>query len=204
MISNEASLKMVVAIPTTKSELDDYIQYPEKRDLLSAQNITYQRYEREIIIPFSRVIQTWENLGIKIYTGATLNVLYDALQDDQTTCLCLVSHWVLNPQRIEFFNGLIPIEEVASVFPIEWDGVLDLCICQSLELAKLVSNRCIKATVKKTSSKEKNKEMATPAVWFYIYTLAFRLVREHKISYLEALDVAIHLFHGNEHSFLSR
>lgn len=80
------------------------------------------------------------------------------------------------------------IDDVAAVFPTHFDGVVDLCVCQSLALAKRLKSRCHNATVKWVNVD------ATPAVWFHILTLVLRLMHSSQIDYLQALEQTLRSF----------
>ena len=181
--------KIVIGLPSTAAELAEHVACPRGRDLLSSQQITVQHYTRQVLAPLARQLPVWRTYGARIYPAATLGVLSEALRDGPTASLLLISHWrASTPPAIELFDGMINVDNVASALPVEFEGVIDLCICQSIELAKLIKSRCPEATVKWVNVD------ATPAVWFHIQTLALRLMHDQQVDYLSALDQAQRIF----------
>lgn len=184
-----AACKIVIGLPSTPDELADYVANPCGRDLLASQRLTVQQYERQVMAPLARLAPVWRGYGARIYPGATLGMLGAAVREGPTASLFLVSHWRDAPlPAIELFDGMADIDEVAGMFPAAFDGVVDLCICQSIELAKRIKSRCPEATVKWVNVD------ATPAVWFHIHTLALRFMHDLRLDYLDALDRSLRSF----------
>ena len=184
-----AACKIVIGLPSTLEELADYVADPRGRDLLASQQLTVQQYERQVLTPLARMLPIWRSYGARIYPRATLGALASAVRDGHTSSLFLISHWRESPTpAIEFLDGMAEIDDVASALPVAFDGVVDLCICQSIELAKRIKSRCPEATVKWVNVD------ATPAVWFHIHTLALRLMHDLRLDYLDALNQSLRSF----------
>jgi hypothetical protein len=185
--------KIVVGIPVTSSELAECLVNPRGRDLISSSKMTMQNftqaYTRQIVDPFTKLAPTWIALGARVYTGATLRTLAQALDDGPTRVLVILSHWVDGPSpTVEFFDGMTPIADVAEILAADFEGVVDLCICQSLELARLISSRCPRALVKWINVP------ATPVVWLYALTLILRIMSDEDAPYMYAADKALRSF----------
>ena len=127
-----AGCKVLVGIPSTTAELDDYVFNPRGRDFLRSQGLSIQKYRQQILEPFAELAQTWQKMGVKIYPGATLDTFATALDDGPTEALILISHWLDEPEpAIELFTGMEPIAAVVATFPPDLTAVIDLCICTS-------------------------------------------------------------------------
>jgi hypothetical protein len=181
--------RIAIGIPSTTAELADCIAKPCGRDLLGSGRLTVQQYSRQIMEPLARMAPLWTRLGAKVHASATLATLSEVFGDRSAKTLLLVSHWKESPApAIELFDGMVPIGHVVATLPTDFDGVVDLCICQSLDLAKRIKSRCPRATVKWVNVE------ATPTVWFQVYTLTFRLMSERQLDYLNALNLTLRSF----------
>jgi hypothetical protein len=181
--------RVALCIPSSVGELDDYIADPRGRDFLSSQAMTVQQYEREILRPLLRERDTWLRLGVEVYSGVTLATLSQIFAPPSPSLVALVSHWQNGDRpRIELFEGMIAIEEVAAQVHPEFDGFIDLSVCQSLELGMAIRRR---------APGSHPKWMNEPTIlssWFSVYSIAFRIMAETDVSYLTALERAIELF----------
>jgi len=179
---------VLVGIPANAEELEECIAQPRGRDLVASQRATAQQYTREIISPLSRLLPAWRELGVHVRLGCTLTDMAAVLRA-RPRSLVLVSHWQDMPEpRIETFDGMRTVDEVTRVFPQSFDGFIDLSICRSLPLARSIRARCPGATAQWINCN------ATPAIWFFIYTLVFRLMAERKLAHLDALEAALDHF----------
>ena len=126
--------------------------------------------------------------------SSLLTVLAAAVRDGPAASVFLISHWQESPTpTIELFDGMIEIERVAAAFPHGFTGVVDLCICQSLALAKQIKSRCPAAAVKWVNVE------ANPSVWFHIHALTLRMMRDLRLDYLDALNRSLRSFeHGKQ------
>jgi len=187
------SCKIVIGLPSTKEELAAYVADPRGRDLLNAPEFEPDKYVHQIIEPMNRLMPTWRRYGARIYPAAKLADLAAAVREDPAAPLFLLSHWRDFPTpAIEFFDGMAAIDDVASAFPADFEGVIDLCICRSIELSKRIKSRCQRSTVKWVNVG------ATPAVWFHILTLALRLMHDQKIDYLYGVDQSLRRFRDGQ------
>lgn len=189
MNTDGAACKVVIGLPSSAAELADYRADPRGRDLLATQDMTVQQYERQVLQPLAHAIPIWRNFGARVYAGATLGTLAEALQEGPTASLLLISHWRDSaPPAIEFIDGMVEVTDVAAVVPPAFDGVIDLCVCQSIELAKHLKRRCPQATIKWVNA------LVTPTIWFHVYSLTLRLMREQQLDYLDALQQSLRRF----------
>lgn len=188
-ILTRGSVRIVVALPASESELQRHIDEPTGRDLLRAPNMTVQKYRRQVMHPLQRAIPVWRELGAAVCWPATRNVLAGAAAAGSTEALILLAHWVEGSQpAIELDDGHCPVSEAAAMFAADWTGVADLCVCQSKPLALALNARCHDITVKWIDVP------ALPALWLGIYTVALTLRRDQQLHYLDALDRAMRSF----------
>ena len=82
---------------------------------------------------------------------------------------------------VEFSDGSVPIERVVTAVPEEFDGVLDLTVCNSTLLAEEVRRRCRRGLI------IANAFPATLDVRMELYNAAVDLVQRREVTYQDAV-----------------
>lgn len=188
-MSLASTCKVALCIPADRRELDEYVAEPRGRDFLSSQAITVRQYEREIIGPVTRARELWQRLGVEVYSGVTLTTLPILFAEPEPAMVAIVSHWQTgDPPKIEFFDGMAAIDEVAEQIPADFGGIIDLNVCQSLDLALAIRRKA------PDSHPKWSNQPTIPAFWFSVYSEAFKLMAETNASYMDALELTIESF----------
>ncbi|MGR8930978.1 MAG: hypothetical protein ACU836_10075 [Gammaproteobacteria bacterium] len=179
---------IVVGIPLTKQEYvaahDDTIY----RDLTQRQSISWPRFERALSRPFEKVAPEFERLGVTIARSATLSGFHSAFHKPDIRVVILISHW--QRESIEFFDGMKSIVEITNGIPEDFDGVLDLCICHPLGMAKLIRELRPNCLVRLTNIEVK------PVIWFQFYRCLFHFLATENLSYLDAFEKTLKIFNN--------
>lgn len=82
---------------------------------------------------------------------------------------------------MEFDDGFCGVQEIASAWPIDYDGVLDLTICNSTLLAELIRRRCPHGLVLA------NEELTYPEFRLPLYNAVVRLLCRRPQPYEDAV-----------------
>lgn len=187
-MSLKSVCKVALCIPADRGELDAYIAEPKGRDFLASQAITVRQYEREIIGPLTRARERWQHMGVEVFSGVTLATLPKLFAAPVPEMIAIVSHWQTGePSRIEFFDGMATIDEVAEQIPEDFAGIIDLNVCQSLDLALAIRSKA------PDSHPKWSNRPTIPAFWFNVYSEAFQLMAETEATYMDALEQVIEL-----------
>ena len=182
--------QVLVAIPSTEDELRDYLcRERVPGDLASSQSFSMPKYRREILRPLGRNRPRWAAHGAETRAQVTLSDISRYTGQSNASAVFLVAHWSdLDSGRVELFDGMHRAQALANAFHRDWDGVLDLCVCQSSALADAVARRCQRATVKWMETP------AIPTLWMELLSLTLRVQKESATHYLGGLELAMDEF----------
>jgi hypothetical protein len=183
---NPEKYAIVVSIPLTQQEFIEAHDDSVYRDLAQRQGISWPRYHKALTRPFEKVAPAFEKLGVTIMRSATLNNFHSVFRKPGVSTVILVSHW--QQDTVEFFDGMKPIAEIADGIPTDFDGLLDLCVCHPLGLAKLIKELRPNCLVKLTNTEVK------PVIWFQFYRCLFHFLAKEELSYLDAFERSLKLF----------
>lgn len=178
-----ANCAIAICIPITKDEFNACRTDPHGREL--ALGVSWRQYQTDIVDIFKRLRPKWKAAGVEIYTSVDLKLL-EQIFTHQWDAVILISHW--RNQTIELFDGMIDIERVTKAISPDFKGVLDLCVCNSADLAAEV--RALRPNVP-------IKYSSIPAdypVWFRIYDVVIELYAQGQTSYLDALTTTLKEF----------
>lgn len=173
-------------IPLSVKEYLDWRDNPRGRDLITSQNISWSQYRNEIVDLANKMIPVWRSRGVRVITSLDSGKFASLFCDPQTQVVILFSHWK-GDNTIELFDGMINACVLAKKVPNSFNGIVDLCVCNSLLLAKLLKERG--NVVVKSSSGE-----VVYGLWFFIYTAIFNLLDKQQTTYSEALLESLKLF----------
>lgn len=96
---------------------------------------------------------------------------------------------VYHDVRVEFRDGLAPTETIIEQVPVDYAGIVDLCVCHPTELAKkLRLERPNVSFIRFTNAS------ATLSLWLWFYLALFRYLEEKPDTYLNALNELCDLF----------
>jgi hypothetical protein len=135
---------------------------------------------------FESVKPLMTKLGVEVRTEVTLEQFGHLFGIEQFDVIILFAHW--HSKAVEFHSGLVDIPSIVENVPINFDGIIDLCVChpEALAIALRVSRpNCLVKYV---------NEKADPAFWLYFYLALFTHMNQHDLGYLTALADVIREF----------
>lgn len=177
---------MAVAVPTSRDSYLEHIAAPRHRDFVPRICPVWAKYQRELVEPFAEVLPRIQGAGVKVVVRATLKD-WAALLSDGFAVVVLIAHY--NSWAVEFYEGMVDIDQVVAAVPQGYEGVLDLCVCHSERLVtslKLGRNCLVRFS----------SASATPSVWAYFYSVLFEVMTAQRCDYLSAVEKATRLLTG--------
>jgi hypothetical protein len=171
---------VLFGIPVTLREYRDCVEHPNGRDLIANQGLTWPHYYRDIAGLAELFIPRWQGAGVHVATAATSESIRHAFSLRDFRVMILFAHSASN--QIEMFDGMIPPEALAEQLPADFEGVSDLCVCNSIPLGQ-----CIKQ--KRPHSLVKLVDAPVPfAMWFHLYTMLFNVLKPGTAGYVDTMD----------------
>lgn len=206
MANKSQSLKpsdcvLAFGIPTCESEFWDAQNDSLGRDFLK--NKIWEKYDFQFVKYLNKVEPRLVKLGLKIVHKLTLQDFGKLFRDSSNKVIILFSHWKDN--TVEFFDGMATEDEIISVIPNDFDGIIDLCVCHPNNLPIRIRNH-----LPPTSLIRYTNVKNTPVIWLYFYWSVFTILGDSKDSddddsntpyyeaYLKALEKSIKEFKETE------
>ena len=121
---------MLFGVPIEEREFRPALADPA-RDFVRNCCPIWPLFRREVAVPGASLIAHARSLGVTIHTGATPETIAEAC--GVAAVVVIVSHWVAS--RVEFRDGMHPIDAVVDAVPDAFDGFVDLLICVPRPLA---------------------------------------------------------------------
>jgi hypothetical protein len=171
---------VLFGIPITLREYRECVEHPNGRELIASQGLTWPHYQRDIAALAEQFIPRWQGAGVHVATAATSESIRHAFSLRDFRVLILFAHSASN--RIEMFDGMIRPEALAEQLPADFEGVTDLCVCNSVPLGKSIRQKRPLSRVKFAAAPEPY------AIWFHLYTMLFRALNAGPAVYVDAMD----------------
>ena len=174
-------------IPTTQEEYLDAVDDPESRDFLTnPMNRPWGKYHRDFVCHLESIAPHLEAMGTRIKYGTRLGDLKEFCYDDAIRVIVLFSH--RNGGTIEFFDGMATASDILALIPMDFSGMIDLCVCNPEELYLRLKHERVDCVVKRIEVD------ATPGLWLYFYHALFKVLREADTTYTHALETVVNEF----------
>ena len=175
-------------IPTTKDDFyHDYWNSSNGKDFISGSQITWNKYNYEIVSFIEDFEKTVKAIGLNIKHQLTLQEFGSLFLLTDIYAIVLFSHW--KDDQVEFFDGLKSIDSILEVIPNNYYGVIDLSVCHPVNLALAIRKEKGIDNIIRYSLKA-----STPAYWLSFYKGFFRLLYEEDLNYLTAFETTINFF----------
>ena len=120
------------------------------------------------------------NLGARIVPDLTLSEFGDVFARPEVHAVILFSHW--QGDAIEFKDGFADINSIIEHVPIEYAGILDLCVCHPNSLISELRQTRPHCIIKWIDLD------VTPIFWLYFYRALFQYLNRGKKSYLQGFE----------------
>ena len=181
---------LLVAVPLQRSEfladlaagtdfLAQFVAAQRSRDI----DILWATYDASAGVAAASAERARRH-GVTVVQRAGLADFARALNAFQV--VTLVAHWRAGGLAIEFADGLAPIERVVAAVPQDFDGVLDLTICNAGLLAQEIRRRCPRGQI------IDNSFPATLDMGLEFYNATMDLMQRRHMRYQDALLGARH------------
>ncbi len=145
----------------------------------------WPQYRWSVVDPAAKLIAAARAAGAAVVVDATLADLAVAFRGP-TDLLILVAHWL--PGRIELADAIHDIADIIAAVPEGFDGAVDLCVCQSEDLAIGLRHHRPNSVVRFADVD------AVPRLWFgYLRALLARL-QARDATYMQAATEVLLLF----------
>jgi hypothetical protein len=175
-------------IPTSLEGFRRARENPANRDFVINRCPDARDYQRQIISYTDKLLPVMTALGASVVRDLTLDGFKTLFSQDPPVII-LFAHW--DADSIEFADGLASIEDVINAVPIEYGGIIDLCVCHpkklALELRRLRKNCVVKFAEGRT----------TASFWLYFYVVLFKKLLSSRMTYLNAVSDTIVNFQDN-------
>jgi hypothetical protein len=178
---------IVFGIPTSKEKFRQH-QLSKNSDF--AKRFTnWSQYHYQFVSNIERLSPIITELGVSIIYDLKFRDFETLFNKNKIDVIVLFSHW--NSNSIEFDDGLADIQSIVNKIPLDFYGILDLCVCHPEELTKMLRKFRPNCLVKYTHKK------ATPFLWIYFYMVLLKYLKDYDVTYLEALEKIINEFLTN-------
>lgn len=175
---------MAFGIPISKERFRQH-QLSEKADF-AKRFINWSQYHYQFVSNIERISPIISQLGVSVIQDLTLKDFESLFNKKKINVIILFSHW--NTNSIEFDDGLADLQSIVNKIPLDFYGILDLCVCHPEKLTKMLRKFRPNCLVKYTHKK------ATPFLWVYFYMVLFKYLKDHNVTYLTALEKVIKEF----------
>jgi len=171
-------------IPTNKA---DFYHDKTRQDKDFAKRFkTWPMYKDQIVDHFNQAEVTIKQLGVFVIEQFTLDAFRDFFLQDRFDVIILFSHW--KKQTIEFHDGLKHFSDIIDAVPLDFSGIIDLCVCHPKDLRIGLDNKRPKCIVKFTT------EDALPWFWIIFYQALFMYLQLNDSTYIEAVETVFKKF----------
>lgn len=177
MIVGPEDCVLAFGIPTDKAVFFAD-QYRKNKDFAKRYDGVWSKYYHQFISEFEQIIPKLKNLGLRIERDLTL-VKFRALFK-QYKVVILFSHW--QEDKVEFHEGLQPLDDIIEQIPTQFGGVIDLCVCHPNGLALKIRQSRPNTLTKFIPNS------AIPYFWLHFYLVLFKHLHQENKNYLSVLD----------------
>jgi hypothetical protein len=158
-------------------------------------NQIWEQYDFQFVSHLRKIEPCLVKLGSKIVPRLTLQDFGRLFGDPSNKVIILFSHWTHD--TVEFFDGMATEDEIISVIPSSFEGIVDLTICHPNRLPVRIRNHLPPTALVKYTDVEN-----TPTIWLYFYWALFTILNDSNnsdpgnsgSSYLEALEKTVEEF----------
>lgn len=175
---------LAFGIPTCESDFID-AKDDEFRDFVTP--YSWGKYHKEIVSHLEEVEPYFKQLEVRVIHRLKLSDFKVLLESNPKRVIILFSHW--KEDSIEFFSGMASSDAIVNEVPLDFEGIIDLCVCHPNNLwIKLRNLLPPSALIKFTDVTN------TPYKWLYFYWVVFTILDNSEVSYSEALKQGVQAF----------
>jgi hypothetical protein len=179
-----ADCTLAFGIPTSLQEYRRYRLAREDHDFISRFGNQERDFELAVLEYMERIIPAIEQTGARVERAITLKRFGALLCDPSRLVLTVFSHW--NEDSVEFADGMAPISRIVKEVPLEYSGIVDLCVCNPNDLVmKLRQQRPRIALIRHTDAN------LAVGLWLWVYLELFKILQEAELTWLTALETTL-------------
>lgn len=174
--------RFLVGLPTTIDEWKTCKLNPSKFDYFRGAEGSEKRFEQVYGRPVRDSLCLLKKLGCAV-SRCSLNKLGDSITGAEV--ITLIGHWNKH-DHLELADGLHDWRIVVNAIPEDYSGVIDLCVCHPEPMVRYLDVHRKKALVK-----YKSLEPSQIVLWLGIYGVMAAQMKEHPLSFTDALVFAV-------------
>lgn len=177
-IVKPSNCAFVVGLPTSRDEFQEAVA-SERADFAKGFFGGWGQYYTQFVMDFAEIESRLRGWGVCVIQNASL-ADFAGLFGRPFDVVILFSHW--SGDSVEFRGGLENVNATLSAIPEEFDGLLDLCVCHPVALARALSVHRPGCLVKHIPVE------AEPGYWWRFYRILFSQLRTRELTYLAAME----------------
>jgi hypothetical protein len=143
------------------------------------------QFSQDVKEPYNLMKPAYKRLGVSVFEKATLNVFHNCLSSNRYSLVTLFAHRTYD--GVEFHNGVFSSQKILDEIPSSFSGILDLSVCDPIELAILVKNHRPNCLARLIDRK------VTPMWWFYFYLAFYKTISTDSLDYFTAFESTLKL-----------
>ena len=171
---------MLVGLPETE---DAFLRTMATPESYSAQFTLggWPRYVHQWVRPLKRFTSRVRQFGVDTVCEASLYGIGSCVALKPYSSILLISHWTSD--GIELSDGFARPSDICDQLPLEFTGIVDLCICHPIDLFHQMRTSRPLCNIRYTPQKVR------PEYWLIFYESLFRLCASGHHSYGSAWEL---------------
>jgi len=168
--------------------MDEYArQRPDRYDFMLGIAGGKKEYRVAVLNDLERIVPAIAQTGTRIEPAVSLERFGSVLRDPSRSVVTVFSHW--KGDSVQFADGLATVSQFIGMVPLDFRGILDLCVCHPEGLApRLRAERPQIGLIKYMNTQ------ATVILWLWFYAALFRRLATKESTWLEALEATVTQF----------
>lgn len=174
-----------VALPLSKEDLEvhwdnteaDFIQHMKSSRSYTSPKDLWEVYQK----PANSLIKMMEEVS-RLGVNVIKRLQSDDLAQVSSRAITIFAHYSTGHNKAELSDGLISPDQLANCLPKDYTGVVDLTLCNSINLAEPIKRR-----FKSNALVISNKHPATLSIRIILYKYLIQYLHSHDISYVVAV-----------------
>ena len=171
-------------IPTSKTDFEHDLARQDKD--FANKFKAWSIYKDQVVDHFIQLKTPIEQLGVCLVEQLTLEKFRNLFLNDAYDVIILFSHW--KSKTVEFYDGLKTISDIIDAVPLEFSGIIDLCVCHPTELRIRLDKERPNCVVKFSTAK------SLPLFWLNFYDTLFTYLQQYDAAYADAAETVLNLF----------
>ena len=181
IITKPSQCVLGFGIPTSRAAFRQSLSNKNK-DYASKIGPSWSYYNTKIANPINALAASLAKTGLTIIHDLTFKKFQTLFSEYDV--IILFSHW--KDDKIEFYEGLIPIEPIVDIIPYEFYGIIDFSVCHPKAISLRIREKKLNCTTRYSKSK-----LEKPIYWLYFYLQLFKELEKNNWYYFDAFRNSI-------------